>query len=72
MPAVLLTGNAGDGTPLTLEGAWTQDVSLLRRVRTEVVLSELPHTRQPQSRCASGRAVVFGLIGAHPAEVPGP
>jgi len=46
MPAILLTGNAGDGTPLALEGALTRDVSLLRRVRTQV-LSELPHTRQP-------------------------
>jgi hypothetical protein len=31
MPAILLTGNADDGTPLALEGALTRDVSLLRK-----------------------------------------
>jgi signal transduction histidine kinase len=31
MPAILLTGNAGDGTPLALEGALTRNFSLLRK-----------------------------------------
>jgi signal transduction histidine kinase len=31
MPAILLTGNAGDGTPLAIEGALTRNFSLLRK-----------------------------------------
>jgi CheY-like chemotaxis protein len=31
IPAILLTGNAEDGTPLALEGAITQHFSMLRK-----------------------------------------